>query len=112
MATTVTAAHHSIWRHLYDSMHAAQKAKSKLKFVTLDKQSNMSTLRRREEFIRICSKEELVEKVQDTEVTIPVKKVRRHGTTSNPAAFFVNRFWGRRSNGVAINEADRIYFRI
>ena len=35
MATTVTAAHHSIWRHLYDSMHAAQKPKSKLKFVTL-----------------------------------------------------------------------------
>ena len=23
MATTVTAAHHSIWRHLYDSTHAA-----------------------------------------------------------------------------------------
>jgi len=23
MATTVTAAHHSIWRHLYDTMHAA-----------------------------------------------------------------------------------------
>ena len=44
MATTVTAAHHSTWRHLYDSMHAAQKPKSKLKFVTLDKESNMSTL--------------------------------------------------------------------
>jgi len=27
MATTVTAAHCSIWRHLYDSMHAAQKPK-------------------------------------------------------------------------------------
>ena len=38
MATTVTAARHSIWRHLYDSMHAAQKPKSKLKFVTLDKE--------------------------------------------------------------------------
>ena len=36
MATTVTAAHHSIWRYLYDSMHAAQESKSKLKFVTLD----------------------------------------------------------------------------
>jgi len=36
MATTVTAAHHSIWRHLYDSMHAAKKQKSKLKFATLD----------------------------------------------------------------------------
>jgi len=44
MAMTITAAHHSIWRHLYDSMHAAQKPKSKLKFVTLDKESNMSTL--------------------------------------------------------------------
>ena len=27
IATTVMAAHHSIWRHLYDSMHAAQKPK-------------------------------------------------------------------------------------
>jgi len=48
MATTVTAAHYSIWRHLYDSMHSAQKPKSKLKFVTLDKESNMSTLWRRQ----------------------------------------------------------------
>ena len=71
---TVTAAHHSIWRHLYDSMHAAQKPKSKLKFVTLFKESNMSTLWRREEFVRICSKEDLAEKAQDIEVTIPVKK--------------------------------------
>jgi len=31
MATLVMAAHHSIWRHLYDSMHARQKPKSKLK---------------------------------------------------------------------------------
>jgi len=74
MATIVTAAHHSIWRHLYDSMHATQKPKSKLKFVTLDKESDMSTLWRREEFLRICSKEELAQKAQDIEVTIPVKK--------------------------------------
>jgi len=61
MATTVTAAHLSIWRHLYDSIHAAQKPKSKLKFFTLDKESKMSTMWRREEFLRICSKEELAE---------------------------------------------------
>jgi len=72
MATTITAAHHSIWSHLYDSMHAAQKPKSKLKFVTLDKENNMSTLRRREEFLRICSKDDLAEKAQDIEVKIPV----------------------------------------
>jgi len=44
MATIVTAAHHSILRHLYDSMHAKQTPKSKLKFVMLDKESNTSTL--------------------------------------------------------------------
>ena len=82
IATTVTAAHHFIWRRLCDNMHAAQKPKSKLKFVTLDKESNMSTLWRREEFLRICSKEELEEKAQDIQVTILDKKVQRHGTTS------------------------------
>ena len=95
MATTVTAAHHSIWRHLYDSMHAAQKPKSKLKFVTLDKESNMSTLWRREEFLRICSKEEMVEKAQDIEVTIPVKKSQETRYNLDPGSFSVNRFWGR-----------------
>jgi len=41
MATTVTTAHRSIWRHLFDSMHAAQKPESQLKFVTLDNESNI-----------------------------------------------------------------------
>ena len=40
MATTVTAVHHSIWWHLYDSMHAAQNPKSRLEFVN----SNLSSL--------------------------------------------------------------------
>jgi len=104
MATTVTAAHHFIWRHLYDSMHAAQKPKSMLKFVTLDKQSNMSTLWRREEFLSICSKEELAEKAQDIEVTIPVKKSQEARYNLNPGSFFKKRFLGRRPDGVAINE--------
>jgi len=63
-------------------MHAAQKPKSKLKSVMLDKESNMSTLWQREEFLSICSKEELAEKAQDIEVTITVTKIKRHGTIS------------------------------
>jgi len=31
MANTITATRHFIWRHLYDSMHATQKPKSKSK---------------------------------------------------------------------------------
>jgi len=108
MAMTVTAAHHSIWRHLYDSMHAAQKPKNKLKFVTPEKDSNMSTLWRREEFLRICSKEELAEKAQDIEVTIPVKKSQEAWYILDPESFFVNRFWGRQPDGVAIKEALQI----
>jgi len=44
MATTVTADHHFIWRHWYASMQAVQTPASKLRFVTPDKQSSISTL--------------------------------------------------------------------
>jgi len=86
-------------------MHAAQNPKSKLKFVTLDKDSNMSTLWRREEFLRICSKEDLTEKAQDIEVTKPVKKRQEARYNLDPGSFSVNCFWGRRPDAVAINEA-------
>ena len=81
-------------------MHAAQKPESKLKFVTLDKESNMSTLWRREEFLRICSKEELAEKAQDIEVTILVKKSQEARYNLDPESFFVNRFWGVYENSL------------
>jgi len=55
MVTNVTAAHHFIWRHLYDSMQAAKTTTSKLRFVTPDKESSMSTLWQEEAFERICS---------------------------------------------------------
>jgi len=48
-------------------MHAAKNPKDKLKFVTLIKESNMSTLWRRELFLRICSEEDLSEKTQAIE---------------------------------------------
>jgi len=89
-------------------MRAAQKPKSKLKFFTLDKESNTSTLWRREEFLRICSKEELAEKAQDIQVTIPVKKIQGAWCNLDLGSFFENRFWGRRPDGVAINEALQI----
>ena len=76
-------------------MHAAQKPKRKLKFVMLDKVSNMSTLWRREEFLRIFSKEELAEKAQDSEVTIPVKKSQETRYNLDPGSFFVNLFLGQ-----------------
>jgi len=37
MATSATAAHHFIWRHLYASMQAAQTPASKLRYVTPQK---------------------------------------------------------------------------
>jgi len=68
----------------------------------------MSTLWRREEFLRLCSKEDLAEKAHDIEVTIPVKKRQEARYHLNPESFFVNRSWGRRLDGLAINEALQI----
>jgi len=42
-------------------LHKTLKPKSKLNFVTLDKESDMSKLWRRTEFLRICIKEDLAE---------------------------------------------------
>ena len=67
MAETVTFAHHSIWRHLHDSMHAAKKQESKLEFVTLDKESNMGTLWRKGKFFNMHSKQQVSEKAQEVE---------------------------------------------
>jgi len=68
----------------------------------------MSTLWRREEFLRICSKDDLAEKAQDIEVTIPVKMSHEARYNLDPESFFANRFWGRRPDGFAINEALQI----
>ena len=77
VATTVTAAHHFIWRHLYASIQAAQTPTSKLRFVTPDKESSISTLWQEEEFKQICSRESLTEKAADIEKTIVVKEHER-----------------------------------
>ena len=70
----------------------------------------MSTLWRREEFLRICSKEELAEKAQDIQVTIPVKKSQEARYNLDPESFFVSRFWGRPPDGAAINVALQIVY--
>ena len=72
----------------------------------------MATRRRflRRRFLRICRKEELAEKAQDIEVTIPVEKSQEAQYNLDPGSFFVNRFWGRRPDEVAINEALKIKY--
>ena len=77
MATTVTDAHHFIWKHLYASMQAAQTPKSELRFVTSDEESSMSTLWQEEEFEQICSRELLTEKAAEIQKTISVKEHER-----------------------------------
>jgi len=50
------------------------------------------------------------EKAQDIEVTMPVKKSQEARYNLDPESFFVNRFWGRRPDGVTINEALQIEY--
>jgi len=99
MATTVIAAHHFIWIHLYASLQAARK----LRFVTSDNESSMSTLWQEKEFEQICSRELLTEKAK----TIAVKEHERPRYDFDPTMFYENRFWNRRPDGIVINKYYR-----
>jgi len=104
MATTVTADHHFIWTHLYASMQAAQTPASKLKFVTPEKESSMSTLWQEEQFEQICRRESLTEKAAEIEKTIVMKEYERERYDFDPTMFYENRFWNRRPGGIVIKK--------
>jgi len=87
MVTTFTAAHHFTWRHLYASMQAAQTPASKLRFVTPDKESSMSTLWQEGEFEQICSRESMTEKAVEIGNTISVKEHERARYDFDPTMF-------------------------
>jgi len=59
---------------------------------------------------KTCSKEELAEKAQGIEATIPVKKSQEARYKLNPGSFLENCFWGKRPDGVAINEDLQIVY--
>jgi len=52
--------------------------------------------------------DDLAEKAQDIEVTIPVEKNQEAQYKLDPESFFVNLFWDRRPDGYAINETLQI----
>jgi len=89
---------------LYGSIQAAQTPTSKLRCVTPDKESSMSTLQQEEEFKQICSRESLTEKAADIEKTIVVKELERERYDVDPTMFYDNRFWNRRPDGIVINK--------
>jgi hypothetical protein len=107
MATTVTAAHHFMWRYLYASKQAAQTPASKLRIVTPDKESSMHTSWVGEEFEQICRRESLTEKTAEIEKTISVKEHGRERHDFDPKMFDENRFWNRRPHGRVINKNHR-----
>ena len=106
MATTVTVAHHFIWRYLCASMQAAQTPMSKLKIVTPDEESTNSTLWQEEDFKQICSRESLTEKAADIEKTIVVKEHERERYDFDLTLFYenLNHFFNQRPDGIVINK--------
>jgi len=92
MTTTVTAEYDFIWRHLYASMKAAQTPADKLRFVTPDKESSMSTLWQEEHFEQICSRESLTGKAAEIEQTFSVKEHKRERHDFDPRMSYENVF--------------------
>jgi len=110
MVTTVTAAHHFIWRHLYASMQVAQTPASKLRFVTLDKESIMNMLWQEKEFEQICSRESLTEKAAEIDKTISVKEHESERYDFDPTMFYENRFWNWGPDGIMIDKNHRTLY--
>jgi len=109
MAATVTAAHHSIWKHLSVSVYTAQRLKSKLKVVRLDKESNIS-LRHAVSTKRV-SKNLQRGRSGGEDTGNGSKKNPDRLYNLNPESFPGNCFWGRQLDGVAINEALHLEFK-
>ena len=101
MATTVRAAHHFIWSHLYASIQAARSPASKLRFVTPDEESSLNTLWQQKDFEQICSRESLTEKAAEIEKTISVKEHEMERHDFDPIMFDDNRFWNQRLDTAA-----------
>jgi len=95
------------WRHLYASIQTAQTPTSKLRFVTPDKESSMSTLWQEEGFEQICSGESLMEKAANIEKTRVVKEHERARYDFDPTMFYENRFWNQRPDGIVIYKYHR-----
>jgi len=72
----------------------------------------LGTLWRREEFLRICSEEDLAKLAQGIEVTVQLKNSQEKRYNLNPVSFCVNSecFWYRQLDGVAINKVVEIEF--
>ena len=88
-----------------DICTTAQTPTSKLRFVTPDKESSMSTLWQEEEFKQICSRESLMENAAKIEkMIVVVKDHERARYDFNPTMFYENRFWNRRTDGTVINK--------
>ena len=58
---------------------------------------------KREEITNLCSKQQVSEKAKEVEKKLPVLKHQQARWKSNPESFFVNRFWGLRQDGVAVD---------
>jgi len=76
---------------------------SKLRFVTPEKESSVSTLWQEEEFKQICSRESLMEKAA-IEKIISVKEHERARYGFDLTMFYENHFWNQRPDGIVINK--------
>jgi len=98
------AVHHFIWKHLYTRMQTAQTPASKLRFVTPDRESSMSTLWQEEEFEQIYRENRWRKRQQTLKKTISVKEHERERYDFDPTMFYENRFWNRRPDGIVLNK--------
>jgi len=102
----VTLAHNNVFRDLMFDIARHQKKTSVKDFTTLGTEKTLGSLWEREEYINMCSKEDLWEAVAEEEAKTPLEG-EMQGAEHDEEEELKRRFWDKRPDGMVLDKKDK-----
>ena len=101
----VTAAHNACIRELLREVDVHGKADRHMKLLTVETKSRLCTLWDQEQYMQLCSKDELWEAAKEEEMKIPWKEAKEGSPV--PEDQYQERFWRRRLDGIGLDTVNK-----
>ena len=106
----VTLAHNNVFRDLMFDIARHQKKKSDKDFTTLGTEKSLSSLWEREEYINMCSKEDLWRAVAEDEANTPLESGAMVQAAVHREDELKRRFWDKRPDGMVLDKENKICY--
>ena len=106
----VTLAHNNVFRDLMFDIARHQKKKSDKDFTTLGTEKSLSSLWEREEYINMCSKEDLWRAVAEDEANTPLESGAKVQAAVHREDELKRRFWDKRPDGMVLDKENKICY--